>query len=100
LGANNFFLRNAAAVAHGGLVFVGGTALNAAGKSFDFMVRAYDAVTGAVRWQDISERGGNPDTVFDLAVDGNRLFAVGQGGPGGLFNGDLVVRAYQANSGA
>lgn len=100
LGPHNFFVRNAALVIHGGLAFVGGTALNAAGNGFDFMVRAYDLNTGALRWQDISERGGDIDTVYDLSVHGDRLFAVGQGGPGGFYNADLVVKAYQATSGA
>ena len=99
-GANNFFVRNAALVIHGGLVFVGGTALNSSRTSFDFMVRAYDLDTGALRWQDVLERGGDPDTVLDLTVEGDRVFAVGQGGPGGIFNGDIIVRAYQATTGA
>jgi PQQ-like domain len=88
--------------AGGGRVFVAGTSRTPTGRNF--LVRAYDAATGALLWQDehpgagglVPGSGGVANTV---SVDGDRLFAGGtlSRAPG---NFDFFVRSYDAETGA
>jgi outer membrane protein assembly factor BamB len=66
----------------------------------NFVVRAYDAKTGALRWQDSHDVGaGGYDEANGIAVKGNTVFAVGDvAGAFGL--PDIHVRAYNARTGA
>lgn len=84
----------------GGLVFAGGSATNAAG-SHDVLVRAYDALTGDLRWEDQFDRAGRFDVVTSqtIAVEGGRLFVGGEASQANG-NADWFVRAYDAQTGA
>jgi hypothetical protein len=79
-------------------VFVAGWTADAEANT-DFLVRAHDAETGALLWQDLSDGPGDFDWARDLAGRGRFLVAVGQSGfqGGGL---DEVVRVYDAKTGA
>lgn len=69
-----------------------------------FAVRAYDAATGALLWSDVVDGGAGADVAFSIAAEGNRVFVGGTGGPAcssfDAANCDIVVRAYNANTGA
>jgi hypothetical protein len=67
----------------------------------NFVVRAYDAKTGALRWQDSHDNGaGGYDEANGISVKGDTVFAVGD--VAGAFFGlpDIHVRAYDARTGA
>jgi len=73
-------------------LFVGGSGENAAGDD-DFLVRAYDGVTGALVWQDQVD-GGNAEVLAFTGGSG-RVFAAGRlKNAAGDF--DFVVRAYDS----
>ena len=63
----------------------------------DFVVRAYEARTGALIWQDDLESEGD-DVAFSVTTGQGRVFVAGRRGD--LWSGDFVVRAYNAKSGA
>ena len=79
-----------------GRVFAVGQATNAARNS-DFLVRAYDAKTGALLWTDQVDGGG-----FDVAnvvrVAGDRLLVGGNISTAG--NAGFGVRVYEVSTGA
>lgn len=56
----------------------------------EFLVRAYDASTGLLLWDDRSHPSTATTTAVDLAVNNNRLFVAG------TTNSDLLIRAYDA----
>ena len=87
-----------ALAAGAGQVFAGGFSTNAEGNQ-DFLVRAYNAKTGALLWEDQVDPVGGFDGVNALAVEGGRLFAAGfiTNAAG---NFDALLRAYEAKSGA
>jgi outer membrane protein assembly factor BamB len=58
----------------GDLVFVAGGVQT--GTDQDLIVRAYDQISGEVRWTHVEDAGGN-DEVLALHVSGDRLFAAG-----------------------
>jgi outer membrane protein assembly factor BamB len=92
------FSRGTAIAEGNGLLFLGGFATNSRGD-VDAVVRAYDASSGAVVWQDQVDYGGPfGDLVTSLSVTGGRLFIAGVASavttPFGLF-----VRAYDARTG-
>ncbi|MEE9269443.1 MAG: PQQ-binding-like beta-propeller repeat protein [Candidatus Krumholzibacteria bacterium] len=64
----------------------------------DFAVRAYDATTGTLLWEERLDLAGDFDISFDIATRGGRAFAVGMG-TNAAGNGDLLVRAYDARTG-
>ena len=79
-------------------VFVAGSIENEESFS-DFTVRAYDAKTGRLLWQDQANGTANGyDHATDIAVQGQRVFAAGS-----VVNqdvgSDFTVRAYDARSG-
>lgn len=77
-------------------LFVGGSGANAAGDD-DFLVRAYDGVTGALVWQD-QVNGGNAEVLAFTGGSG-RAFAAGRlKNAAGDF--DFVARAYDSASGS
>ena len=88
-----------AITAAGGFVFAAGGGWNAAGNT-DFLVRAYDAVTGALQWQDQLDRGAGNDYAHAIMAKGGHVFAAGfdqeagTGFPG--THSDFVARAYDA----
>jgi hypothetical protein len=81
-----------------GLVFAAGSGQRAAGNE-DFLVRAYDATSGALRWENQVDPAGGFDGVNALAVEGGRLFAAGFV-TSAAGNFDALIRAYDATSGA
>ena len=58
-------------------VFVAGFVNN--GSNADFMVRAYDFVSGTLEWEDQFDRAGDNDQAVDIAVLGDHVIAVGLG---------------------
>jgi TolB-like protein len=83
-----------------------GNRVFAAGKTYTqngdyaFSVRAYDAATGGVLWEDHFDREGQgADQADAVAVKGSRVFVAGSSGTvaGGMA---FTVRAYNAKSGA
>ena len=86
-----------AITAAGGLVFAVGGGRNVAGNT-DFLVRAYDAATGILLWQDQFDRGQGNDYAHAIVAKAGQLFAAGfdqeagTGFPG--THSDFVVRAY------
>jgi glucose dehydrogenase len=65
----------------------------------DLYVRAYEASTGAVLWEDRADYGGGADFAASAAAGGGRVVVVGYGtGPAG--DTDFWVRAYDGASGA
>lgn len=82
----------------GNRVFAAGTGRTAEG-AMQWVVRAYDAKTGAVLWQDRFDNGGGNSIAFAIAVKGRRVFAAGRGVVA-QETAAWVVRAYDAKSGA
>jgi hypothetical protein len=78
-------------------VFAAGFGTNAAGNQ-DFLIRAYDAKTGALLWEDQVDQAGFDETAFALAVREGQVFAAGSG-QRAAGNEDFLVRAYEAKSG-
>ena len=100
-------------VADGRRAFVSGTVLSSIDPvvNQDWLVRAYDATTGRLLWEDSRDTAGGRtdrdtfDVAWNLAVAGGRLFAAGQGGHdcfwvAGPGNCDFLVRAYDVRTGA
>ena len=81
-----------------GRVFAAGSGQRAAGNE-DFLVRAYDAKSGALLWEDQVDKAGGFDGVNALAVERGRLFAAGFV-TNAAGNFDAFLRAYEAESGA
>jgi hypothetical protein len=81
-------------------VFVAGYASDGLGDT-DFLVRALDADSGTLLWQDLSDGPGNFDWAMNLDGRGDRLYVVGRMGSGMGLEGDFdgVVRAYDAAAG-
>jgi outer membrane protein assembly factor BamB len=84
-------------VARAGSVLVSAGLVGGAGTS-QWHVRAVDARTGAVRWED---RYGDPinGQARDVAIEDGRAFVAGWVGTPGL-GFEFVVRAYDAETGA
>lgn len=78
-------------------LFVAGAVTNAAGNS-DWFVRALDARSGAVLWQDQLDRAGRADSAQAVVTERGLVFVSGYVTKAGN-NRDLLVRAYEANSG-
>lgn len=99
LNATNVLDNKSLAVA-GDTLYASGVMWNSAGGG-DFLVRAYDATTGALRWSD-QFAGGGVSEATALAVAGGRLIAAGYAGCDPATGGgcDWLVRAYSADSGA
>jgi outer membrane protein assembly factor BamB len=81
-----------------GQVFAAGSDTNAAGNR-DFLVRAYQAKTGALLWEDQVDKAGDADRAFALAVGEGQVFAAGFG-TNAHGNQDFLVRAYDPKTGA
>lgn len=86
---------------HAGSVFVGGRARPPGGR-LNWLVRAYDAVTGAVLWEDQTALGDSAQAQ-SIAVKGNRLIAAGRIttnlATSPFRDTDWVIRAYNARTG-
>ncbi len=81
-------------------VFVSGTAF-IPGRSYDWLVRAYDAKTGRLLWEDLFDFAENFDQPLNgtLAVGNGLVFVGGFATKDVLGNNDWIVRAYDASSG-
>jgi outer membrane protein assembly factor BamB len=66
----------------------------------EIMVRAYDAATGALLWDDRSHRSPRPSTAVDIALDNRRLYVAGFAAASGTNNHDFVIRAYDIRADA
>ena len=77
-------------------VFGAGYAANGSGT--DFLVRAYDARTGDLLWEDVVDKGRD-DFVQDIAAGQEGVFVVGYGGNTGGSAVGLLVRAYDKGTG-
>ena len=88
-----------AVAAKGHRVFVAGTGQSASGD-LDFLVRAYDARSGLLLWQDVFDPRGRRDRARAVAVRGGTVFVAGTFEEGDFKPEMLVVRAYDARTGA
>jgi outer membrane protein assembly factor BamB len=89
------------------LVAVGGLNTSASPRNQDWLVRAYDAATGTILWQDIADKGISPlEVPAALAVAGHRVIVAGIGGATCNFataapdNCDAIVRGYDLEDGS
>ena len=82
----------------GDFVFV---ATGIQGADSDILVQAYDAATGNTLWSDLVDKGQS-EMVFALAVSRDAVFIAGTSGifEGASLHSELLVRAYDARSGA
>ncbi|MBI3849909.1 MAG: PQQ-binding-like beta-propeller repeat protein [Verrucomicrobia bacterium] len=87
-----------AIVALGKSVVAVGRVRNSAGND-DWFVRAYDATTGALRWQDQLDLVGDNDEAVAVTIQGTKVFAVGHV-TNGAGDSDWYVRAYNLVNGA
>ena len=93
-------------VADGERVYVGADRFLDNDSFHTFLVQAFDAVNGALLWQDAVDKGGGTDYLYDLDAHEGRVFAVGYGGAdcpldvSPLSNCNSLVRAYDAASGS
>ncbi len=94
--ANGFDQANSTATAKR-LVFVAGSVTKAANNS-DWLVRALDTRTGAVRWQDQLDLTGRNDSAQAVVTDRGLVFASGYVTTA-RGDRDLMVRAYEQQSG-
>lgn len=78
----------------GSSVIVVGHSENAAGDE-DFLVRSYDAASGALRFEHRFDAAGGFDAAHAAAVKGKRLFVVGEG-ESAAGDADVAVRALVA----
>jgi hypothetical protein len=76
----------------GGQVFISGFGTTAAGNN-DFLVRAYQAKTGALIWKDLVDKAGLGDAAVALAAGAGRVVAGGVG-TNAAGNFDVLIRAY------
>jgi outer membrane protein assembly factor BamB len=81
----------------GNRVFIGGR-VEAALDSFHSLVRAYDARTGKLLWEDLDDTVGS--SADDIAVWGNRVFVAGSDSNPAGYGTDVLVRAYGPKTGA
>ena len=86
-----------AITANGTQVFVAGLDRPAVSGPSDFLVRAYDALTGDLLWEDQVDKGGL-DEALAITANGPRVFAAGKGGGVGSTT-SFLVRAYDARTG-
>lgn len=97
LAGRSDFSRGTALAVGGGLVFLGGfgTTSESGGFDQDWVVRAHDAATGALVWQDRLLKGDS--AAYSMTYAEGRLF-VGGGSDNAEFE-FAVVRAYDAPTG-
>jgi hypothetical protein len=76
-----------------GQVFAAGSDTNAAGHR-DFLVRAYQAKTGAQLWEDQVDKAGFDDAAVAVAAGGGQVVAGGVGTKA-AGNFDVLIRAYE-----
>ena len=83
---------------NGRSVYVGGAGVGDFVYS-EILVRAHDAATGALLWDDRSHRSTRPAlaSATDLALGKNRLFVAGYGSGVGT---DFIIRAYDIRGNA
>jgi outer membrane protein assembly factor BamB len=80
------------------VVGYGGNATTPPFTAVDFLVRAYDAATGAVLWDDQVDNGPFEDAAWAVAIEGNRVFVAGTTST--LSGHDMILRVYEATTGA
>lgn len=95
------FLTHAAAT--GDKVFVAGIGGAACGffapGDCEWFVRAHDAATGALVWEDRFNSEADHDQPISFGADHGRVYAVGQGGQACPFACDIVIRIHDASTG-
>jgi outer membrane protein assembly factor BamB len=94
LGRSHRHGRGADALAIGrGQVFAAGSGTNAAGNR-DFLIRAYQAKTGVLLWEDQCDQAGLNDAAVALAAGGGQVVAGGMA-TNASGNFDVLIRAYK-----
>ncbi len=84
-----------AITAQGNMVYAAGFGGGTTVGEEEFVVRAYDAKTGDLLWDDQFDKGGGFNVAFAITAQGNMVYAAGFGETaGGDF--EFVVRAYDA----
>ena len=82
--------------AQGNQVFAAGHVYNKTTNSFDFTVRAYDAETGQLRWEDRFNRGQGYGEGRAITAQGNQVFAAGWSRDlAWKTTNDFTVRVYE-----
>ena len=88
---------------HAGRVFVGGRARPTTGAAINWFVRAYDASSGNVLWEDYAPAGIGGQ-VISVAVEGNLLIATGslltRTTTPPFVNSDWRIRVYDSKTGS
>jgi outer membrane protein assembly factor BamB len=84
-----------AVAATNGRVAAVGSSQNAAGDT-DFVVRVYDAETGALVWSDRIDIAGGNDAATALVADDDRIIVAGTGVDASRSN-QLILRTYAPN---
>jgi hypothetical protein len=79
-------------------VFAAGYVTNADGN-YDFLVRGYNAKTGALLWEDQDDKGGpGGDRALTVTAANGRVYAAGDTA-NSAGNTDILVRTYEPESG-
>ena len=81
----------------GGRVYAAGRGETAGGDD-EWVVRAYDARTGELLWDDLFDKGGPTNVPIAIAAQGGIVYAAGSGTTNTLAF-VWVVRAYDAQTG-
>ena len=84
-----------AITAQGNRVYAAGRGETAGGDD-EFVVRAYDAKTGDLLWDDQFDNGGGRNIANAITAQGNMVYAAGRGRTAGGNVDEFVVRAYDA----
>jgi hypothetical protein len=75
-------------------LIVAGDGINAMGNK-DWVVRAFNAQTGSLLWQDQFDLAGGNDISHDVEIEKGRVFVVGSNW-NAAGNADWIIRAYKA----
>jgi glucose dehydrogenase len=110
--AGRLFLVNSIA-ARGSSVFVAGASQKLTGNfDVDFFVRAYNAQTGVLLWEDLVDKTGRDDVASAVALGAGKVFVAGWSTNAGPLprgdeesgrdagNSDVLIRAYDAVNGS
>jgi len=83
-------------------LFVAGSTVHAQNPGhtidLDWLVRSYDAATGAVHWQDRFDLAGREDLASSLAASSAGVFVAGSG-TNAAAHSDFLIRAYRPRDG-
>ena len=89
-------------VTSNGRVYAAGFGTSLSGKQV-YLVRAYNASSGQLLWEDAADKGGSFDYATSIATSRDRVYTAGSGGAGcGAYpvsNCGMLLRSYEGKSG-